>query len=98
MTQPCPEIGAERKVQQEPFAVGVEGSDDFDHLLETFGLRKAMRICAWVSRFRHNSRHPSDKIQGPLSTLEIADQEMFWVKRAQREGMNNATFRKMRQK
>ena len=92
VTQPCPESAAERKVQQELFAVGVEGSDDFDHLLEKFGLRKALRICAWVSRFRHNSRHPSDKIQGPLSTPEIADQEMFWVKRAQRESMNNVTF------
>ena len=59
VTEPSPESTAERKVQQELFTVAVEGSNDFDILLERFGLRKAMRIDAWISRFLHNSRHPS---------------------------------------
>ena len=94
VTEPSPEITAERKVQQELFAVGVEGSNDFDILLERFALRKAMRIGAWISRFLHNSRHPSKKVQGPLTTPEIAAHELFLVKRAQQQGMSNANFEK----
>ena len=62
VTQSSPESRAERKVQQELFAGAVEGSNDLDHILEKFGLSKARRVGAWVSRFTHNSRHPSYKI------------------------------------
>ena len=85
VTEPSPESTAERKVQQELFTVGVEGSNDFDILLERFSLRKAMRIDAWISQFLHNSRHPSKKVQGPLTTPEIAAHELFLVKRAQQQ-------------
>ena len=51
-----------------------------------------MRIDAWISRFLHNSRHPSKKVQGPLTTPEIAAHELFLVKRAQQQGMSNANF------
>ena len=51
-----------------------------------------MRIGAWISRFLHNSRHPSKKVQGPLITPEIAAHELFLVKRAQQQGMSNANF------
>ena len=37
VTEPSPERTAERKVQQELFAVGVEERNDFDILLEKFG-------------------------------------------------------------
>ena len=92
MTEPSPESAAERKVQQELFAVGVEGSNDFDAVLEKFGLRKALRIGAWISRFLHNSQNPSNKATGPLNTAEIETHEMFLVKRAQQQGMGNANF------
>ena len=91
-TQPTDESKAGRKVQRELFAFGVEGSDDLDAVLDKSGLRKAMRVCAWISRFTHNSRHPSAKIEGALTTEEIAAQELFWVKRAQRQGMSAITF------
>ena len=81
-----------KKVQRELFAFGVEGSDDLDAVLDRFGLRKAMRVCAWISKFTHNSRHPSAKIEGALTTEEIAAQELFWVKRARRQGMSAITF------
>ena len=55
------------KVQRELFALDFEANDDFDTLLEKFGLRKAMGICTWISRFNHISRHPSEKIIGPLT-------------------------------
>ena len=92
ISEPSAESSAERKIQQERFALGVEGSNDFDNLLERFGLREAMRISAWISRFSHNSRHPSRKITGPLSTREIAGQELFMIKRAQKQGKTDIHF------
>ena len=77
VTEPSPESAAEGKVQQELFAVGVEGSNDFDAVLEKFGLRKALSIGAWVSQFLHNSGNPSNKATGPLNTAEIETHEMF---------------------
>jgi hypothetical protein len=92
VTQSSPESRAERKVQQELFAGAVEGSNDLDHILGKFGLSKARRVGAWVSRFTHNSRHPSYKIQGPLTTEEIDNQELLWIKRAQNQGMSDDKF------
>ena len=92
VTQSSPESRAERKVQQELFAGAVEGSNDLDHILGKFGLSKARRVGAWVSRFTHNSRHPSYKIQGPLTTEEIDNQELLWIKRAQNQGMSDVKF------
>ena len=45
---PSHESMAERKLQQEVFAVGVETRDDFDLVLRKFELPKAVRIGAWV--------------------------------------------------
>ena len=55
------------KVQRELFALDFEANDDFDTLLEKFGLRKAMEICTWISRFNYIFRHPSEKIIGRLT-------------------------------
>ena len=92
VTQPSPESRGELQVQRELFAGAVEVRDDFYLILEKFVLSKAMRICVWVSRFMHNSRHPSSKIWGPLTTTEISRQEAFWIKRAQKEGMSDPKF------
>ena len=51
VTKPSPESLAERKVQQEVFALGVEGKSDHEVVLEMFDLKKALRIGAWVARF-----------------------------------------------
>ena len=80
------------KVQQELFAGAVEVSNDLDQILRKFGLSKARRIGAWISRFKHNSRHPSNKNLGPLTTQEIVDQELFLIKRAQMQGMGDTKF------
>ena len=90
--QPTQESQAERKIQRELFAGAVEVSDDLDHILETFGLHKAMRICAWISRFIHNSPNSSDKNKGPLSIQEMSTQELYWIKRAQRQGAGDIHF------
>ena len=51
-----------------------------------------MRICAWISWCNHNSRHRSEKIIGPLTTEEIQQQEMSWIKRAQSQGAKTVKF------
>ena len=51
-----------------------------------------MRICTWILRFIHNSRNSSNKIQGPLTTQEMSAQELFWIKRAQRQGLSDIHF------
>ena len=92
VTQATQESQSERKVERELFAGAVEVSRDFDHVLEKLGLHKALRICAWISRYTQKSRHPSEKTVGPLSTQEISTRELFWIKTAQRQGTNNAKF------
>ena len=92
VTKASPQSTEERKVQRELFAAVVEVNNDFDRVLDKFGLRKAMRIGAWISRFTHNSRNPSNKIQGPLTTNELAKQELFCIKRAQSQGMSENKF------
>ena len=91
VTMVTDDSNAEKKVQRELFALGVEANDDFDTVLEKFGLREAMRICVWISRFNHNSPHPSERIMGPLTT-EIQRHEMSRIKRAQSQGAKTVTF------
>ena len=90
--QPTQESQAERKIQRELFAGAVKVNDGLNHVLEKFGLHKAMRICTWISRFIHNSRNSSNKIQGPLTTQEMSAQELFWIKIAQRQGLSDIHF------
>ena len=97
MPESSPESMAERKLQQEVFAVGVETRDDFDLVLWRFELRKAMRIGAWVMRFLHNSQNSSSKTKGPLTTAEVEKCEMFLVKRVQLQGMSHAQFEQDRE-
>ena len=51
-----------------------------------------MTIGAWISRFLRNYRCPSNKLHGPLTAAELAGHELFWIKRAQKEGMSNTNF------
>ena len=81
--EPSPESRAERKVQKQLVAVGVKGRN------EKFGLRKAMKIGAWILRFLRNCCPPSNKVRGPLTTAELAEHELFWIKRTQKGGMRN---------
>ena len=65
--------------------MSMNATDAFDEVLARFGLRKALRICAWASRFTQNSRlKREERITGPLTTEEIEKQHMFWIKRAQK--------------
>ena len=87
VTSETTESQSEAKATKEVFGGIVESRDRLDELLEKFCLRKAMRVCAWVSRFVHNSRPTKNKrITGPLKNPEIHDQHT-WIKRA-RESQN----------
>ena len=72
--------------------VGVEDRNYLNTILNKFGLHKALRIFGWVSRFIHNSRNPSKKIDGAMTTIEVLAAEMFWVKRTQQQAVNSERF------
>ena len=60
--------------------------DEFDELLESYRLRKVLRIGAWIQRFIRNCRSPSaDREYGPLKTNEIEHQTTWWIKRVQQK-------------
>ena len=44
--------------------------DGFDELLEKRGLRRALRVAAWIHRFARNCRN-EQKQHGPLTTPEV---------------------------
>ena len=92
MTRATDDSNAEKKVQRELFALGVEANDDFDIVLKMFGLHKAMRICAWIWRVNHDSRHSCEKIIGPLTIKEIQQQKMSWIKRGQSQEAKTVKF------
>ena len=83
VTQPTTESRAEVKVTKELFAIAMNFTDELDGVLGKLSLSKAMRVCAWVSRFALNSRHTDHRISGPLTTEELKKQHLFWVNRAQ---------------
>ena len=86
VTQSTKESEAEAKVIKTIMRVAQDNSDCFDHILEKFALRKAVRICSWIARFVGNLRRPvNSRIFGPLTTEEIEQQYTFWEKRAQRD-------------
>ena len=48
-----------------------------------FELRKALNICALVSRFVDNLRNPEQKVSGPVMSEEFQKQHLVLVKKAQ---------------
>ena len=92
VTQASQQSDAERKVQRQIFAAAIKISDDLDRVKEKFDLHKALRVCTWASRFIRNCQHPSEKIQGLLSTQEITARRLFWIKRAQQQVISDDHF------
>ena len=87
VTQDTSESKAETKTTKDLFSSAVFlWKDDLDSILDKFCLRKAMRICAWISRFVHNSRNPKNKTSGPLNAEELEEQHYSWIKRARKDG------------
>lgn len=71
----------ESKVIKEVLATALSSEDDFSVLMEQHSLLKALRVCAWVSRFLTNSRNPKPRrVKGPLTTDEMKYQETWWTR------------------
>ena len=66
--------------------VAVNGKNEIAEVLHRFQLQKAVRICAWMRRFAHNSLRSrgTPRIKGPLTAEETNRQRLFWEKQAQR--------------
>ena len=79
------ESKAEAKVVREVLSVGVNEMNEIDDLMQKFSLRKAVRVCAWIRRFAHNSlsSRGTPPITGPLTTDETSYQMLFWTKQTQ---------------
>ena len=68
-------------------------SDVFEELLGKFPLRKVLRICVWINRFVKSCRVSSDNRKtGPLTSGEVEDSELWWIKRTQKEAKKDPEF------
>mgnify|MGYP002803943694 CR=1 FL=1 len=68
-------------------------ADVFEELLGKFSLRKVVRICAWVYRFVKGCRVSSDNRKtGPLTSGEVEDSELWWIKRTEKEAEKDPEF------
>ena len=73
VTSQSSESAAESQIIQSVLATVEDEPDVFDELLEKRDLPTTLRVCAWISRFVHNSsRKP--KIYGPLTAEELQQQ------------------------
>ena len=71
---------------QKVLGVAVNEENEVEEVLHKFQLQKAVRICAWMWRFAHNSLHSqgTPRVLGPLTTEETNSQQLFWEKQAQK--------------
>ena len=46
-------------------------------------LSKLLSVTVYVLRFGHNLRHSQDKLTGPITTRELSDAKMIWIKTSQ---------------
>ena len=64
------------KTQREP--------DGLDQVLEKHDLHRTIRVSAWILRFTNNCK-THEKQRGPLTTQEIENARLWWIKRAQQD-------------
>ena len=86
LNEPSEESQTEAKLAQKVLRVAVHEKNEIAEVLHKFQLQKAVRICAWMRRFAHNSLRSrgTPRIKGPLTTEETNRQRLFWEKQAQR--------------
>ena len=83
-----PEVKEEEKRDRlitQTFVTVAREPDEFDQLIETYHLRKVLRIGAWIRRFHRNSRNQdaTSRDMGPLKTSETEEQRKWWTRRVQ---------------
>ena len=85
VTQRSAVSDAEAKVAREVLCVTKTTKpepDVFDDLLVNNGLRRTLRVFAWVKRFIHNSQNQEKRLD-PLDTDEVEEARTWWIKRIQ---------------
>ena len=91
VTSVSSESAAESKIIQSVLPTVEDEPDVFDELLEKRDLPTTLRVCAWISRFVHNSsRKP--KIYGPLMAEELQQQRNWWILREQARAKTHPKF------
>ena len=85
-TQPSTATEVEAKVVREVLCAtqAQRVADEFDRLLEKHDLHRILRVCAWILRFTSNCRTKESQ-RGALTTQEIENARLWWIKRVQRE-------------
>ena len=88
-----PQNPTQKPVIKEVLATALSSEDKFSVLMQQHSLLKALRVCAWVSRFLTNSRNLKSRgVKGLLTTDEMKYQETWWTRRAQEEGRSLKNF------
>ena len=58
--------------------------DNLHQLLGNHDLHRTLRVTAWILKFRKNCK-TEDRQRGPLTTQEIENARLWWIKRVQRD-------------
>ena len=91
------ESQAEAKVIREVFAIAQARTDILDILLTKHSLWRTLGICSWMILFVGNSRKAEiNRIKGPLTTEEINQQRLLWLRRVQGSLKNDERFEEHR--
>ena len=87
LNEPSEESQTEAKLVQKVLGVAANEKNEIEEVLHKFQLQKAVRICAWMRRFAHNSLRSrgTPRVLGPLTTEETNSQRLFWEKQAQKK-------------
>ncbi len=88
------ESQAEEKVKRKIVTCTIQPKvtkDSFDVLLEAHinNVWRVLRVCAWVQRFISNLKlEGAHRNLGPLTTRELKEQQVWWIKRVQQHPEN----------
>jgi hypothetical protein len=86
VTEPTVTTEAEAKVVREVLcnAQVQRATDDLDQLLGKHDLHRTLRVFAWILRFINNCK-TEEKERGALTTQEIENARLWWIKRVQQD-------------
>ena len=93
VVKPSADSQSESRATRAILNVGVERVESAlpGDILRKHSLTKTLRIGAWIKRFLDNSRVNVDSRQhGPLTTNEIDQQRLWWIKQAQAEAKEDS--------
>ena len=90
-TVPSIESETEAKKVKEVLATTISMESRFEDLIQRYFLKKAIRVTAWIIRFKENCKS-TEKRGGPLITEEISAANKVWIKRTQEQVAGSPEF------